>query len=47
MGVIADKLFAIADDMEKKRLTFEKMCEERDKNIEKLLKILVDKNKVV
>ena len=43
MGIIADRLFALADDMEKKRLTFEKMCEERDNNIERLLKILEER----
>jgi hypothetical protein len=56
MGIIADKLFVMADDMEKKRLAFEKRCEERDKNIEKrceerdknierLLKILAEQKK--
>jgi hypothetical protein len=56
MGIIADKLFAMADDMEKKRLAFEKRCEKRDKNIEnryedrgknieRLLKILAEQKR--
>ena len=45
MGTIADKLFTMSEDMEKKRLAFEKRCEERDKNIERLLKILAEQKK--
>jgi hypothetical protein len=47
MGIIADKLFAIANDMEKIRLAFEKRCEEREKNIERLLEILIEKRNIL
>jgi hypothetical protein len=46
MGIISDKLFAIADEMEKRRLAFEKRCQEREKNIEELLNILANKKNV-
>lgn len=43
MGIIADKAFALAEEMEKGRLAFEKRCQEKEKNIEELLKILGNK----
>ena len=46
MGIISDRLFAIADEMEKRRLAFEKRCQEREKNIEELLNILANKKNV-